>query len=187
MASDPLSVSENTKRLDKVTRKVAGMIDDYVNKKIKELNKGGKGQPDFRFEQKQAAVPVSLAIKTLWYGAERVAFRAVPRAAIDYLETLGEELVGSVFTFAGGKTLLKKIPLAGDILALLIRLKKESDYFARLEKMIRENLGPESNENENAPMRFSINKHVELMKYRVAKEVRRVDPVHTRNPEGRGK
>ncbi len=174
-------------------------LDAFVKKKMDALKKTETRQPDFEGEQKQAAIPSSVAKQAIYFGAMNVALRVIPRMAIPWLEVLGEEIAGRVLGLMAGKVILKKIPLAGPMIGILSGYKLESDYNQKMADYIQSVLGDNSPAKNmlqlepNAPydmglgMRAQMNNRVKKMKARTSKEQRRVDPVFTHNPNGRYK
>jgi len=189
MKTDKELAEELKKVLTASDRRVEKMmrdLDGKVQAMIKENNNVDYKAQDFDL-QTQAAIPVSLALKAVHYGAAKIIFRVMPRLTIAYLEKIRDNFIGKSLAGLIGFTALKKIPLAGNILGILAAEKNEATFNAGVVELIRENLGTDKSVGDIEPMRWALNKHVELMKRRTAREPRRKDPVKTRNPDGRYK
>lgn len=170
------------KKTDDVVKEMNVKMQAAIAEKLKKIS-ADLGKADRVGDQTQSAIPVSLALKAIHYGASRVALRVLPRVAIDFLDTVKNDFLGKLGISAVGKTALKKIPVVGQIGQVIFGAFNEAAYNARMQAMLRDVLGSESNVFENAPMRWAINKHVERVKIRTEAEPRRSKKVTTRKTD----
>lgn len=160
--------------------------------KLKDVDKDNTEQPapDQSCAVKSGALPVSTALKAIDYGALKIAFRVLPKQSIDLLKSAGLEVIakmeGRLLAVLVKKTVKKRIPLAGDIAAVIAGTLTAKGYNDAMIALLRAVLGCVPNSYESSPMRYALNGKMQRVKSLGKREARKVKNVHTRKKDGNG-
>jgi len=168
----------------KVARLWSGF--DAIAKKNIEASLPLDAVPDGKCEVRNGALPVSVALRAVDYGAARVVLRAVPRMAEEFLVKDVKAMVAQAGTLAGlwalAKATGKKFPVIGDLIAILTGYTIQKTFYDRYQKLIVSVLGCSPSDFDKAPMRYALNERMGKTVERDNKDDRHVKKVRTRRP-----